>query len=257
MKRIIKRIVSFILLIALVTITGICTLIFFPQPLFAHKLEYQAVKVYSDTELVAGDWEPALKKAHDLVAASEIYDPHYQFTIFLAHGNIYNEVENILGRGPAARATAGNVVFKVPIDIKNDRTINEYNHPTFTQLLAHEMIHNLQAHHFGYSNFNPLNHPPLWKLEGYPEYVSRQGLLCSEDYSLGAEIIQFTERLAKSHDGIVEVTEGHYMPSYYYKGRLMVEYLMDRRGLSYADILEDKRSEEEIWNEMLDRCFNN
>ena len=40
------------------------------------------------------------------------------------------------------------------------------------------------------------------------------------------------------------------MPAYYYKGRLMIEYLMDIRGLTYKAILEDKRTEDEIWLEL-------
>ena len=66
-----------------------------------------------------------------------------------------------------------------------------------------------------------------------------------------AEINRFitVEKLAK--DRFVEVTPKHFMPKVYYKGRLMVEYLIDVKGFTYNQILEDKRSEKAVYNEML------
>ena len=51
--------------------------------------------------------------------------------------------------------------------------------------------------------------------------------------------------------GFVEVVKGHYMPTYYYKGRLMVEYLMDIKGLTYDEILKDSRTEIEVFDELV------
>ena len=40
-------------------------------------------------------------------------------------------------------------------------------------------------------------------------------------------------------------------PNYYYKGRLMIEYLMDIKHLSYDQILKDSVSEATIFKEMI------
>jgi hypothetical protein len=71
------------------------------------------------------------------------------------------------------------------------------------------------------------------------------------NYSLKSEIERFIKLDSKSKNGIVEVTEDHFMPSVYYKGRLMIEYLMDVKGMTYDEILKDTRSEDELFQEML------
>jgi len=93
-------------------------------------------------------------------------------------------------------------------------------------------------------------------LEGYPEYISRQAKLKDKNYSLTNEIKRFIELESKSEDGIVEVSEEHFMPAVYYKGRLMIEYLMDIKGMTYTEILKDKRTEDQVFQEMLDSTLN-
>ena len=41
------------------------------------------------------------------------------------------------------------------------------------------------------------------------------------------------------------------VPNYYYKGRLMIEYLMDIRHLSYDKILNESVSENTVYHEMI------
>ena len=103
---------------------------------------------------------------------------------------------------------------------------------------------------------NQLNHPPYWKLEGYPEYIARQAKLKAEDYNLKNEIKRFVELESKSKDDFVEVSEEFFMPSIYYKGRLMVEYLIDVKGLTYSEVLKDTRTEEQVFQEMVNSTSN-
>ena len=100
--------------------------------------------------------------------------------------------------------------------------------------------------------FNPFRHPEFWKLEGYPEYISRRPQLLSKNYSLVDDIEQYTD-LKNKATGIWILTEegGCEMPDYYYKGRLMMEYLMDIKHLTYDQILQDTVSENTIFKEMI------
>ena len=107
-------------------------------------------------------------------------------------------------------------------------------------LIAHEMIHCLQAKKYGIMKFNPFKHPELWKLDGYPEYISRQTELSGKDYSLTSEIERYVNLEKKATDmWILAEESGCEAPNYYYKGRLMMEYLMDIKNLSYDQILKD------------------
>jgi len=78
------------------------------------------------------------------------------------------------------------------------------------------------------------------------------GLGPSADYSLKKEIERFVEFKRKQTDSWVAVEEGECeFPEFYYKRRLMTEYLINVRKLTYDQVLEDKRSEEEIYAEMI------
>ncbi len=251
MKNIIKRTIASFVLILVFFISGLITLICFPQSLFANKIEHQKFKVYYVGEIDKDGLKIMLDNAYQLIEHSELHDTKFVFRIFLAHNNFFNKIEDLQGKGPIARATAGNIAVKQPIDIENNLIKSSGSNANLTEIIVHEMVHNLQGNKYGLLNFSPIKHPPMWKLEGYPEYISRRNLIKSGDYSLRFEISRFVELEKNSKDGFVEVVKGHFMPNYYYKGRLMVEYLMDIKGFTYDEILKDKRSETEVFDELL------
>jgi len=218
-----KRIFKRTLLTVFIMIAALVAIILFPQLLFANKMKYKKFKVCSN----------------DTVS--------YDIGIVLDN--------DLLGIGPAARARLHNVIIKVRIDPKSNLAF-----PTFrkeceinlTYLLAHEMIHCLQAKKYGIMKFNPFRHPEFWKLEGYPEYISRKSWLSSKDYSLTSEIERYVSLENKATDIWILTGEGGCeFPDYYFKGRLMIEYLMDIKHLSYDQILKDSVSENTIFKEMI------
>jgi hypothetical protein len=252
MKKTIKHLVAGLTLSALVVISGLVTIIFFPHSLFANEMEHNKFRVYSDYTLSQNHVKPVLDQAYELASRCELHDPDYQFDLFLADQNIFNAIESLQGEGPIARATAGNIIVKIPVDFKNNQAIGRRSKVNLAELLTHEMVHILQANTYGLLNFSPLQHPPLWKLEGYPEYVSRQNMLKAKDYSLAVEINRYVELEHRSTDGFVEVVKGHHVPAYYYKGRIMIEYLIDIEGMTYDEILNDSRTEDEVFKQVLD-----
>jgi hypothetical protein len=255
MKRTIKRVFAVTTLTILVTISGLATILLFPQPLFANKMEYKQVTVYSNDKITA-DIIPILDNAIALVEKSEIHDPNYQYDILLSFNSVFNKIDDkLLGFGPSARATDNNVTIKVQVDTKRDLffpTFHRKCQSSLTYLLAHEMIHCLQAHKYGITKFNPIKHPEMWKLEGYPEYIARQPKLTDKNYSLTSEIDRYIELESKATDIWVLIEEGGCdAPNYYYKGRLMIEYLMDIKHLSYDQILSDTTSSNAVYADMI------
>lgn len=255
MKKQLRVIFKRVLLAVLIIISVLVTTILFPQLLFANKIKYKKFKVCSNDK-ISDDLKIVLDNAMNLVQKSELYDSAYKYNIILCHNSFYNKIDGrLLGTGPAARVTLNNVIIKVRIDPTGNLA-----YPTFpkecevdlTYLLAHEMIHCLQANKYGIMRFNPFRHPEFWKLEGYPEYISRKASLSGKDYSLTSEIARYVN-LRNKGTGLWILTEdgGCDFPDYYYKGRLMMEYLMDLRHLSYDQILKDTVSESTIYNEMI------
>ena len=143
MKRVVKKIVACVSVFMFVGITGLASLTIFPQSLFANSMEYRKFQVYYDHDIDNNGLKIILDQAYYLVEKSELHDPEYRFSVFLAYGNIFNRIEDLQGKGPSARATAGNIVIKIPVDIKNNLALSSISRINLTELIAHEMIHNL------------------------------------------------------------------------------------------------------------------
>ena len=254
MKKTIKRTIVGTLVFATMATAGLVALIFYPQSLFANKFDYNQFTVYynKDYKIDKEAFQPILDGAYRLVEKSELHNPDFKYKVFLAHNNIFNKIESLQGGEVLARATAWNIVFKTDIDIKNNRIHSGGNSIDLTAILAHEMVHILQAGKYGLLNFGLLKHPPMWKFEGYPEYVARRAYLNSETYDLRKEIQRFISADIPTKQESFEAVPGHFMPTYYFKGRIMVEYLMDQKGMSYDEILKDQRAEEAVFKEMVD-----
>lgn len=247
-----KKILATTTLLSLIFLTGLISLVFNPAPLFAERITHEKFDFFHNGTVDLTGLEGVLDQSYHLISQSELHDPKLRFPIFLTEGTLYDRLENLQGVGPIARATAGNIAVKCKIDVPNNQAFNKRNVINLTELLAHEMIHVLQAHQFAYRNFGPWKHPPMWKLEGYPEYIGRQTRLRKADYSLKAELARYQSLERKSKDNFVEVVPGHWAPAYYYKGRIMIEYLMDVRHLSYSAILQDERTEEAVYQEFIE-----
>lgn len=203
MKKALKRILKITLLTAVAAITTLVVIILFPQRVFAMKIEYKNFKVYSNKK-IGNDIKIVLDNTMQLIQKSELYDSSYKYNIILCHNSFYNKIDNTLLRsGAAATVRFNNVIVKVRIDPKNDLAF-----PTFrkaceinlTYLIAHEMIHCLQANKYGIKKFNPFRHPEFWKLEGYPEYIARKPELTNFDYSLINEIEHYMDLENKASD---------------------------------------------------------
>jgi hypothetical protein len=255
MKKKFIKILKKTLLTILIIISLLTTVILFPQLLFANTLKYKNFKICSNDK-ISNDFKVVLENAMELVQNSELYDSNYKYNIILCHNTFYNKIDNrFLGIGPAARARLNNVIVKVKIDPKSNlafATFHKECEVNLTYLLAHEMIHCLQINKYGILKFNPFKHPEFWKLEGYPEYISRKSVLSRKDYSLIREIDRYVNLENKATDKWILVEEGGCeAPDYYYKGRLMIEYLMDIKHLSYDQILKDTVSETAVFKEMI------
>ncbi len=255
MKKIFKIIIKVTSIAVITAILTIVTIILFPQHLFAYKLEYKCFTVYSN-EKISNNIKTVLNDAMNLVNKSEINDADYKYNIIVCYNSFYNKLDDkLFGEGPAARARLNDVIIKIRVDPKINLafpTFHKACEVNLTELLAHEMTHCLQANKYGILKFNPFKHPESWKLEGYPEYISRQKELTNKGYSLANDIDRYVNLKSKASDiWISEEEGGCEVPDYYYKGRLMIQFLMEIRHFSYTEILNDMVSENTIYKEMI------
>jgi len=250
-----KRLISFIGLTLISLFSGFVSLILFPQSLFADAYSYDNCNIYFDQDFNNSLLNHKIDVAHDLIRKSDIYNAEFEFDIFIAENNIYNKIDDkCFGNWAVARAIDNNVIIKNKIDWHKGLLENGDNSFSLEYVLAHEMTHCLQGHHLGKLKMNPLNHPPLWKMEGHAEYISRAHERESPEYSFGSDLNKFlklSQHAHSSHD-ILQISDHESTPYIYYKGKLMVQYLKECKGLSFDEIFKHEMVEDEVFEEILE-----
>jgi hypothetical protein len=248
MKKVLRKILIGMSLILLISIAALVVLILNPQIVFARKVVYKNFNIYSNY-VISNDYKTTLDFALEQIEKSELYSFNQRLDIFLCDKTSYNIIDTKI-LGPAiARNVHNNILLKIQADFKNNLLVGTGVNRNLKKTIAHEAIHFFQMKNYGMLKFNPLNHPPVWKLEGYPEYIAYQDDLQKPTYTL-VESIEKLKAFEKTGKYLYETEPGQYDPLVYYKGRVMIEFLKDIKKLSYTEILHDSITENLVTEEM-------
>jgi len=197
-------------------------LLCFPQVLFAHEVSYKNFTVYSREPLNQKVYA-VLDKVEARLSASAINNQAVKPQIFLinSHG-LYKMVSlslggNSFGKGFPVLPT--NNIFINRSDLATDlvfRNAPTHNQRSLSGVIAHEATHLLIRKRFGYwRNLST----PVWKREGYSEYVAGGSTL---DHETGVKLWK-----ANPKDGT-----GYQ----YFKYYMLVKHLLEQEKMSVDDL---------------------
>jgi hypothetical protein len=255
-------------------------LLAFPGFLFAHKLEQGNLVAYSGEDL-GGSFNPVLHEVERRLATSEINDQAITHRIFFAHGEqIFGALQNaraeILRRAIGVKPSptynvswppylSHIVTFDVP-DPTHD-ALRRQEWPwrfNLTDILTHEVTHTLVLAKVGLANISRL---PMWKAEGYPEYIATTAIRTQAGYTLRASVARIMAADAAAlkdangnfapmrYDCIgksyLENERGEFSHTCYYLSRVLVEYLLDVKGVSFDQLVQPSTDETQTLNELL------
>ena len=166
------RITRYLLMAAAV---GYVLLLSFPQVLFAHEISYKNLKVYS-REPLDDNIYAVLDKVESKLAASALDNQEVRPKIFIANSyGLYAFISLNLGGnsfGKRFPLLPTSNIFINKSDIEKDlvsRRAVENNHRSLSGVIAHEVTHLLIGKKFGHWRNLSM---PVWKREGYAEYVA-------------------------------------------------------------------------------------
>ena len=189
-----------------------------------------------------------LDEAEALLQSSEIYNSDLHLDICLNDGSFYpGLIEALRGRA-FAWGFADKVVLRGKADFKNNFVeLSEYRW-RLKELLAHEMIHCLQANKLGFWNSKPVKNIPDWKWEGYAEYISRQ----HSDLNNLADNLRSMEKFTPGVEDswCIYLADSTIIPRDYFNHLILLQYCMDVRKMSFLNLLKDTTSEVVIKEEM-------
>lgn len=221
-----------------------------PSLLYANKTQLGAYTIYHNKPLDK-DLKLRLDNAHEILKTNEFYDPNIKFKICMNDGSYYPSfLQVFLGRAFALGYTSNIVTLCGDVvDIQNNYVqVNDCKW-NLTQLLVHEEMHCLVYNKLGFWKSNPVAHYPLWKWEGYPEYVSRQA---DDQRDLVKNIEKLNDVIKEGKDewGIT-FADSTLTSKDYFRYRFLVQYCLEIKKQSYENLLEDTTSEQATTTQMM------
>lgn len=171
-------------LIALAAIAAVpVSAIAAPQILaFPHRAQIGRYTVYSEVPIALPAMRDVLARADARLATSPIDRPRDAITVFLTDGGWRWHLLTLQSSGAFGVTRAINSAVLINRNsVAGDRVVNGAavgGVRPLSQVIAHEETHNLLRHHFGLLvDWSA----PLWKREGYCDYVSGGGSLSDAD----------------------------------------------------------------------------
>lgn len=222
-----------------------------PSLSYAHQTDLDKVCVYHNRELPSGS-EALIAQAYEILRKSELFSEDVEIQLCLNDGSNFPHRFPLKG-GIAYSYWNKAVIYRSQPDFIRNRAFYtwEENHGQerswdLVELLAHEFTHTLQSQQ---NRLSPLQYAS-WKIEGYAEYISRAHR--KETFDLAENITKLKTARENPAKGLpwIRFEDGSGCPESYFTYRLLIQYLMEKKGLSYLEILELEKSEEEVEREM-------
>ena len=218
-----------------------------PEIFFEHNINYRRYTIFSDASIT---WEvlKTFDEVEERIIATEIFDSLFSPKIFICFSQKpYSFFTFLLGVNSNSSGVnvsllentfinmnkVGYLKMKYGRKIKHSHLVGE-----LSQIIAHELIHNLSQKKIGWSAYRIL---PRWKREGYAEYGSVISQIGSDKNFEGLferSKIYFEEDLFNEPMHSKE----------YYKFQLLVEYLFKVEKNSFDEFIKNTNSEKSVFN---------
>ncbi|MHC4995800.1 MAG: hypothetical protein ACYTGQ_12180 [Planctomycetota bacterium] len=226
-----------------IAVTGVLylALIFFPHALFAGYVDHGPLRIHHRATPHAPNTapiQPVLERAHERLKASEVYDANETCDIFACNDYglyaFFNpKARHALGAAYAVTDNAFLAMTDFELDRSYRRAGDVERSRVLSQVIAHEATHLMLSRRLGFFAYMRL---PAWKNEGYCEVVSR-----GHSPNLAAEIRAWNNDEDK-----------HNITNTYRRNRLLIDYLVTVKGMTFLEVAADKSLElESVQTEML------
>ena len=214
---------------------GAVALLLHPQPLFAYTTRDANIVLHARRPFPAAT-QPMLAEVVRRVSRSPLYDPARVHDVFLCDTPaLYDSFALWAWKsGGVTQATLGGHVFIRPYDIERGVVFGRRGEAkqgrSLAYFIAHEVTHAMTADHTGRWRFGRL---AAFQIEGYADVVGFDRALNLRDER--AALLRGAPEMDPARSGL------------YRRYELLVDYLLERRGLSVDALLAaplDRRATE-------------
>lgn len=220
----------------------------FPKLFIGKKIEYDTFIIYSNEEIKFNeDVKNVLDAVQVNLKESQFYQDELKLELFFVKGTLYEKLIGLFGMKNIASSKfnkhiyIGKPNFKENILKKDDSDLGWVN---LVQIISHEGVHSQMYGDYSILGFMKT---PNWINEGYSEYVSYNPIRNDENY----ELSNLLQKYESTSDFWIETEFKSRTPRMYLRDRIIMEYLIDKKGLDILSIINDNTLEpDEILEEI-------
>jgi len=250
MKRQIKKISYLLLSLLSICFVGLVVFMLNPRFSYSYQTNHGNITIYHNEDL-----DSSFLKIVDVclfqLQNTLLYTVSFESDLCLNDGSIYPSViRQVLGND-VLRAFSTKLVDLSEATDDPNKIIAWEQELELEQFLIHGFIHNLQYQHHGFFDANPLGNYPEWKWEGYVEYE-----LLVETLGMDLSLESLIELLKdEDTDDYTWIDLGYNKKTLkrHIRYLAMTKYCFHELYMSYEEFMNDSRSEEEIYKEMMKR----
>ena len=221
-------------------LAGWAALVVHPQPLFAYTAQEANIVLHARRPFPA-ESKPLLDDVLRRVSRSPLYDPDRVHHVFLCDTPaLYAFLAlNAWKSGGVTQTILNGHVFIRPHDIEHGTVFGRSGEVkkggrSLAYFIAHEVTHAMTADHIGRWRFHEL---AKFQTDGYADYVA-----FARHLDLRAErqaLVEDAPQMSPQRSGL------------YRRYELLVDYLLDRRGLSVDELLAQHMDQQQLEAELL------
>jgi hypothetical protein len=251
MKTILRKIFLGILATFIFCVGLLVLFVFNPSFLYAKETSHKNFTIYHNNSL-SDNLTALLEESLSRLKNHEIYNEDIKISVCLNDGSVYPAfIQKLMGPDVIRSFANISVVHASEIDVKNNKMIfREWNNESFSasQFFTHSFTHCLQYKKYGFWGSNPIARHDEWKWEGYTEYTS-----FGRNYDLNSLLKKYFEPASSNW---IQMEDGSKTIKHHFKYLAMMKYCIEIRQMSYDQILESKKSHDEVYAELIS-WYNN
>lgn len=239
-KKLLLKLAGTVLFLVVLLITFLLN----PSLLYANKTVYQNITIHHQGPLRADLFE-LIDQSLETARQAEIASSGWKTDLCLNDGSSYPAlVRRLLGED-VFTAFSNKVVFLGKDVQAYDRFYLWDRELKYSQFLTHGLVHNLQFKHHGLWDANPLGGYPMWRWEGYAEYVT-----LGKQYDLKCLVEDYEERKVAPYEWFA-LSNGEGTISLHVRHLILTKYAFEVKKQGYDQFLNDPQSESEAYEEVL------
>lgn len=231
-----------------VLILGLLGITQFPNLFINQAITYKSFKIYSNDNL---ELTTSVKSVLDAVltniSQSDFQKEENRFELYFVNGTFYEKIIRLFGvRNMAMSKYEKHIYLAKPNFEKGilKRNDNDYEWLNLIQIISHECVHTQMYRDHSWLG---IMQTPTWINEGYCEYISYLPIRGQKNYQR-ADLLA---KLESNHDHWVKTAYHSMTPRQYVMDRLLIEYLLDVKGLKITEIIADQQLKpEEVYAEI-------